>query len=103
MRFITDMFVRGEIQELDQKVPTMLEDSRYDFFDFETEITKAGHHLVGSGRPPAIQAGIGVFSFVTRLFPNSSIAWKNLADAYLKLGDKEKAKKLMDMANSLKK
>mgnify|MGYP001797798358 FL=1 len=69
MRFITDMFVRGEILELDQKVPTMLEDSRYDFFDFETEITKAGHHLVGSGRPPAIQAGIGVFSFVTRLFP----------------------------------
>ncbi len=101
MRFITEMFVRGEIQELDEKVPEMIEDSRYDFFDFETEISKAGHHLVKSGRVPAIQTGIGVFSFVTRLFPTSASAWKNLADAYLKAGDRDKAKVLFDKAANL--
>ncbi|WP_422859139.1 hypothetical protein ACOKFD_17810 [Flagellimonas sp. S174] len=92
MRFITDLFVRGEIQRLDEEVPEMIKDPRYDFFDFETEISKAGLHLVGSGRMPAIQAGIGVFSFVTRLFPTSANAWKNLADAYLKAGDMQKTK-----------
>ncbi|PRX57893.1 S41 family peptidase [Flagellimonas meridianipacifica] len=95
MRFITDLFVRGDIEQLDKEVPKMVKDPRYDFFDFETEISKAGTHLVGSGRMPAIQAGIGVFSFVTRLFPNSANAWKNLAEAYLKAGDKEKAKDLL--------
>ncbi|WP_299533544.1 S41 family peptidase [Ulvibacterium sp.] len=101
MRFITDLFVRGEIQQLDEEVPQMIKDSRYDFFDFEAEISKAGQHLVRSGRPPAIQTGIGVFSFVTRLFPTSASAWRNLADAYLKAGEHEKAKSLFDKAKSL--
>ncbi|WP_276388943.1 S41 family peptidase [Eudoraea chungangensis] len=92
MRYITDMFVRGEIQQLDEEVPKMIKDERYDFFDFESEISKAGAHLVKSGRMPAIQAGIGVFSFVTRLFPSSSSAWENLGDAYLKAGNEEEAK-----------
>lgn len=91
MRFIVDSFVSGEVAQLDKEVPQMIKDPKYDFFDFETEISKAGQHLVNSGRPPAIQAGIGVFSFVTRLFPNSANAWENLANAYLKLGDKENA------------
>ncbi|MEM9076958.1 MAG: hypothetical protein AAGC43_07960 [Bacteroidota bacterium] len=103
MRFITDMFVRGEIQVLDEEVPKMIKDSRYDFFDFETEISRAGSHLVKSGRPPAIQAGIGIFSFVTRLFPTSASAWENLGGAYVKAGDEEKAKTSFNKAKSLEK
>ncbi|MEM8937873.1 MAG: hypothetical protein AAGC64_00840 [Bacteroidota bacterium] len=68
MRYITDLFVRGDIEELDKEVPKMVKDSRYNFFDFETEVSKAGTHLVGSGRMPAIQAGIGVFHLLPDYF-----------------------------------
>ncbi|MEO0903059.1 MAG: tetratricopeptide repeat protein, partial [Bacteroidota bacterium] len=101
MRYVTDLFVRGDIEQLDKEVPKMVKDPRYNFFDFETEVSKAGTHLVGSGRMPAIQAGIGVFSFVARLFPTSASAWTNLAEAYLTAGDKEKAKDLLQKSIAL--
>lgn len=103
MRFIVDSFVNGEVEQLDKEVPQMIKDPRYVFFDFETEISRAGQHLVDSGRLPAIRAGIGVFSFVTRLFPTSSSAWWNLGHAYLKAGDKAKAQALLSKAKSLEK
>ncbi|TLF45295.1 S41 family peptidase [Maribacter aurantiacus] len=101
MRYITDLFVRGEIQQLDQVVPQMINDPKYDFFDFEKEISKAGHHLIQSGRASAIQAGIAVFSFVTRLFPNSPSAWENLATGQMKAGHNENAKKSIKKAMAL--
>ncbi len=101
MRFITDLFLRGDINQLDKEVPEMINDSRYSFFDFEKEISDAGLRLVNSGIIEGIRPGIGVLSFVTRLFPNSTSAWKNLADAYVKLGDLDKAKVLFDKAASL--
>ncbi|MEM1338765.1 MAG: S41 family peptidase [Bacteroidota bacterium] len=101
MRFITDLFLRGQIQQLDEEVPKMIEDPRYDFFDFETEISKAGLRLVDSGIAEGIQPGIAVLSFVTRLFPASASAWRNLANAHLKAGDTEKAKVLLDKVTNL--
>ncbi|PIB31326.1 hypothetical protein BFP77_01795 [Maribacter sp. 4U21] len=101
MRYITDLFVRGEIQRLDEEVPKMIKDSKYDFFDFEKEISKAGHHLVDSGRPPAIQAGIGVYSFVTRLFPNSASAWLNLAFGQMRAGQMANAKSSINKGMTL--
>ncbi|MEM1002195.1 MAG: S41 family peptidase [Bacteroidota bacterium] len=101
MRYITDLFLRGDINQLDREVPEMINDSRYSFFDFEKEISDAGLRLVNSGIIEGIRPGIGVLSFVARLFPNSSNAWKNLADAYVKLGDLDEAKVLFDKAASL--
>ncbi|MEM7381138.1 MAG: hypothetical protein AAF361_08055 [Bacteroidota bacterium] len=100
MRYLTEGFVSGKIEELAVEVPKMIKDPRYSFFDFETELTKAGMHLVSSGRLPAIQAGIGVLSFVSQLFPNSAKAWKNLAFAQIKADDKKNAMESLNKAIS---
>ncbi|RKN79289.1 tetratricopeptide repeat protein [Ulvibacterium marinum] len=101
MRYITDLFLAGKMQELAQEVPKMVEDPRYTFFDFETELGKAGLHLAKSGRTEGVQAAIGILSFVTQLFPNSANSWKNLAQAYLKAGDTEKAIEFLEKTISL--
>ncbi|NAS13009.1 S41 family peptidase [Poritiphilus flavus] len=100
MRYLTDGFVSGDIEELAVEVPKMIKDPKYNFFDFETELTKAGLHLVNSGRMPAIQTGIGVLSFVSQLFPNSAKAWKNLAVAQIKADDKKNAIEALNKAIS---
>lgn len=79
----------------------MVKDPSYDFFDFETEISKAGLHLVNSGRMEGVQAAIGILSFVTQLFPNSANSWKNLAQAYAKAGDTKKAIELLEKTIAL--
>ena len=79
----------------------MIQDSRYGFFDFETKLTKAGLHLANSGRMEGVQVAIGILSFVTQLFPNSANAWKNLAQAYVKVGDREKAVELLEKTIAL--
>ncbi len=98
MKYISDLYIAGKIQELSQELPKMVKDPRYDFFDFETELSKTGHRLLESGRPEEVQAGIGVFTFVTQLFPNSANSWKNLAEGYLKIGDNNITIELLNKA-----
>lgn len=101
MRYVTDLFLAGRMQELAQELPRMVKDPRYDFFDFETELNKAGLPLLHSGRRESVQAAIGIFSFVTQLFPDSAKSWNNLAQAYAKVGDREKAMELLEKTISL--
>lgn len=101
MRYITDMVLTGKMEKLAREVPEMIKNTKYDFFDFETELSKAGLHLANSGRIEGIQAGIGVLTFTSQLFPNSANSCKNLAVAYLKAGDEEKAMELLNKAVSL--
>ena len=84
------------MEKLAREVPEMIKNTKYDFFDFETELSKAGLHLVNSGRMEGVQAGIGVLSFVSQLFPTSANSCKNLAEGYLKAGDEEKAIELLN-------
>lgn len=101
MRYITDMVLTGKMEKLAREVPEMIKNPKYDFFDFETELSKAGLHLANSGRMEGVQAGIGVLSFVSQLFPNSANSCKNLAVGYLKAGDEEKAIELLNKAVTL--
>lgn len=101
IQYITEMFLAGKMQELAQEVPKMIKDPRYNFFDFEVELSKAAYRLLNSGRMEEVQAAISVFTFVTQLFPNSANSWKNLAESYLIAGDKDKAIEYLDKAISL--
>ncbi|NIX65403.1 tetratricopeptide repeat protein [Gaetbulibacter sp. S0825] len=88
MQYLTDLFMKGDVEKLKSEAARMVKDSTYQFFDFEGEFNKAGYNVLGSGQ---IQEAIFIFQMVTDLFPNSANAWDSLAEAYLKAGDKTKA------------
>jgi len=88
MQYITDLYMAGKMDELAAEVPKMVEDPRYGFFDFESEISKTAFRLLIRNQ---IEPALGAYTFVTKLFPDSASAHKNLADAYLKKGDKTNA------------
>lgn len=93
MRYITDLYMAGKMEELAIEVPKMIKDSRYSFFDFETELSNSGYHLLSNNQ---IEPAIGVYSFVAQLFPDSPSAIKNLADTYFKAGAKDKTIELLE-------
>ncbi len=88
MSYMTDLYVAGEVEKLGQDVYKMMNDPRYKFFNFESELNSAGYKMLGGGQ---IEGAIGIFSFITQLFPNSANAWDSLAEGYLKAGGKDKA------------
>ena len=98
MQYMTDLFLAGETEKLIQDVTKMIKDSRYQFFDFESEINKAGYNSMRIGQ---IQQTIGIFSLNTQLFPDSVNVWDSLAEGYYKAGNNEKAieyyKKVLSM------
>jgi hypothetical protein len=95
MDYITDLYVSGQTQKLAEELPKMIQDPRYAFCDFETELNKKGNLLLQSGRVPEVQASIQVFSSILQFFPNSANTYKNLSQAYLKAGDTQKAIELL--------
>ncbi len=101
MEYITELYVSGQAQKLAEELPKMIQDPRYAFCDFETELNKKGNLLLQSGRVPEIQASIQVFSMISQLFPNSAKTYKNLSQAYLKLGDTQKAIAILKKTISL--
>ena len=88
MGHVTNLFLAGKMEKLVQDVSKMVNDKRYQFFDFETEFNKAGNKMLNGGQ---LEGAIGVFSLVTQVFPNSPNAWNSLAKGYLKAGAKDKA------------
>ncbi|RIA10216.1 tetratricopeptide repeat protein [Flavobacteriaceae bacterium MAR_2010_72] len=88
MKYMTDLYQKGESEKLMTEVQRMIADPIYRFFDFEAELNKTGYNILGRGNAGE---AIAVFSFVTQLFPDSANAWDSLAEGYLKAGDKAKA------------
>lgn len=98
MDHIRSLFMKGDIETLQKDVTAMVQDSRYRFFDFEKKFTDTGNLLINQGQ---YEPAIGIFSFVTQLFPNSANAYNNLAKGYIKVGDVKNAKQLLTKAISL--
>jgi hypothetical protein len=98
MQYMTMLYTSGQQEKLGTEVPKMIRDPRYKFFDFESELNEAGYRILGSGDH---QTAIAIFSFVTRLFPESANAWDSLAVGFLEAGDKAKAKELYKKALSM--
>ncbi|RZV67608.1 MAG: tetratricopeptide repeat protein [Flavobacteriaceae bacterium] len=89
MEHITGLFMAGNIEQLKADSMRMIKDPKYLFFNFEGEFNKAGYRLLNSNQ---VENAIFVFQMVSQFFPDSANAWDSLAEAYLKAGDKEKAK-----------
>ena len=98
LEYIRELYMAGDPQKLASEVAKMLRDPRYKFIDFEAELTKSAHRMLAINQK---EAAIQIFSFVNQLFPNSANAYKNLGETYLKVGDKEKAKVLLNKAVSM--
>ena len=95
MEYMTNLFLAGEIEKLQTEVPKMVRDSKYRFFDFESNLNKAGYQLLDGGQN---KNAIFVFQFITNLFPDSANAWDSLAEGFLRSGSKEKAVELYKKA-----
>ena len=98
LEYIRELYMVGDSQKLATEVIKMVKDSRYKFIDFEAELSKSAHRMFSVNQK---QAAIQIFSFITQLFPNSANAYKNLGEAYLKVGDTEKAKTLLNKSVSM--
>jgi tetratricopeptide (TPR) repeat protein len=95
MAYMTNLFLAGKIEQLKTDIGKMIKSPKYRFFNFESEINKAGYQLLGSGQ---VQEAVFVFQMVTEFFPESANAWDSLAEGYLKAGNKEKAIEYYDKA-----
>lgn len=98
MAYLTDLFMQGKIELLEDEAVRMVKDPAYRFFDFEGEFNQAGYNLLGSNQ---INEAIYVFTMNAQLFPNSANCWDSLAEANWKAGNIEKAKELYNKAISL--
>jgi tetratricopeptide (TPR) repeat protein len=95
LEYIRELYMAGEPQKLATEVIKMIKDPRHSFIDFEAELSKSAHRMLDAKQE---QAAIQILSFITQLFPDSANAYLNLGKAYLKIGNKEKAKNLLNKA-----
>lgn len=92
--YIVSLFLSGQQEKLAEELPKMLQDPLYAFYDFETGLCGLGNILLQSGRTPQIQAAIQIYTMVLQMFPNSALAHQSLGEAYLKVGNRQLAKKM---------
>ena len=98
MDYITELFQAGKMAEVQSETKRMVEDPAYRFFDFEGKLNNAGQMLLGQNQ---VQPAMFVLQFCTQLFPESAVSYDNLAAALLVAGDKDKARKLSEIALQL--
>ncbi|WP_299674717.1 hypothetical protein [uncultured Tenacibaculum sp.] len=92
MDYIRSLYDTNQLEKLATEIPKMIQDPKYSFFDFKSELIKSGNQV--SNYNP--QAAIQIFSFVTHLFPNSIIALKGLGENYIKIGSNKEGKQILE-------
>ena len=98
MQHLTDLYMAGENEQMQEDAIRIVNDPMYRFFDFEGEFNDLGYNLLNSGQ---IETAMAVFSFITQLFPDSANAWDSLAESHWKAGQVDKAKALYEKAISM--
>ena len=100
---VVDLFTEGDIPKMVRELTEMVQDPRYASTDFEVELNRLGNMLLQTGRKEQIQVSTQMFSMIAQYFPESALTYKNLGNAYLQLGDTEKAKELLNKSIALDK
>lgn len=98
MRYITDLWTAGKMEEVQSEALRMIQDPNYSFFEFEKEFNKAGYQLLDGGR---VEEAISVFTMNANYFSDSANVWDSLAEAYWKAGDLVKAEEYYNKAISM--
>lgn len=88
MNHLTQLFTSGRVAEVKSEAERMIADPRYQFFDFETELEKAGHNLLQSKQ---LKEAMFVYSMTAEFFPDSPGLWLGLGETHEKLKDPAKA------------
>ncbi len=95
---LKQLFLAGKKGELETTAKSMIGDTRYQHVDFESEFNQAGYDLL---RQDQSKQAIEVFTFNTRIFPESANAWDSLAESYMNSGKKELAIKFYNKSIEL--
>ncbi|MBX2845038.1 MAG: hypothetical protein KTR13_02405 [Saprospiraceae bacterium] len=101
MRYITQLYISGDMQRMMEEIPQIVFDPKYSFVDFESEFLKSGDRMFKNGRESDLQAGLQIFGMTTQLFPNSARAFKKLGESYLLVGEANQGKALLNKAMTL--
>jgi len=78
MEHLTALFIAGDFETLKADGAKFVKNPAYKYYDFEKEFTNPAQRLLSGGR---LEMGLLLFEFVTELFPDSSSAIFNLANA----------------------
>ncbi len=98
MRHLTALFEANKIEELKAEGLRMAQDPRYSFFDFESELDKAGYQLLAAKR---LEEAIFVFGLNSEYYPDSPRVWVSLAEANWNAGNLQQARELFQKAISM--
>lgn len=98
MGYLTDLFMKGEIEKVVTEAARLVKDPMHKFIDFESQFCEAGKNLFGSGQT---QEAAFVFDMTTKLFPDSAKAWFGLATAIEAANNKEQAKAIYTKVSAL--
>ncbi|NNC46203.1 MAG: hypothetical protein HKN99_09995, partial [Winogradskyella sp.] len=75
MEHLTALFTAGQYEQLQDVVMKMVNDSRYEFIDFEDQFNRVAYNMIGGDRN---QGAIIILDLTTKAFPKSITAWYNL-------------------------
>ena len=98
MQHFTDLFMAGNVEQLEADAVRMIQDPKYRFFDFEAEFNNVGYRLLEGSR---FEDAIYVFTMNSQMFPDSANVWDSLAEGYWKAGDLAKAEEYYNKAIQL--
>ncbi len=98
MGHLTQLFTTGRLGEVKSEAARMINDPKYQFFDFESELDKAGSNLLKSNR---LEEAMFVFKMTAESFPESARIWMRLGETHEKLEDSENAAKAYEKAIQL--
>jgi hypothetical protein len=98
MDHLTELFTSGRVGEVKPEAARMINDPKYTFFDFESELDKVGANLLKGNR---LEEAMFVYSMTSEFFPESARIWIGFGEVHEKQGDSESAIRAYEKAVEL--
>ncbi|WP_224482817.1 tetratricopeptide repeat protein [Robertkochia aurantiaca] len=90
MDYLTELFMRGEVDLVRSETKRFIDDPRYAYTDFEGQFNRAGNNLLQDNR---FKEATFVFGLITEHYPDNAEGWFGLGTALNELGDTESSEK----------